>query len=240
VNVVAIIQARMGSSRLPGKVLRKVLGRELLSYQVERIRRCNQIDQVVIATTTKAIDHPIVEYCINNKILYYRGDEEDVLSRYYEAAVNYQADVIVRLTGDCPLLDPEIVDYMIAMYEKNPNHYVSNVIQRTFPRGFDIEIIPFQLLKEINEQATSAYDREHVTTFLRNQSTIFPTIDVTNERDLSNYRLTVDTFEDFQLIQKIIEELYPNNPCFSLKDVVELLASQPKLLQLNAHIEQKR
>ncbi|SER76099.1 spore coat polysaccharide biosynthesis protein SpsF [Gracilibacillus ureilyticus] len=238
-RVVAIIQARMGSSRLPGKVMRKVLGKPLIAYQLERVRRAANIDEIMIATTTEKNDDPIVTFCEEEKVPYYRGSEHDVLSRYYHAARSAGANVIVRLTSDCPLIDPAVIEKIAGAYSGS-SAYVSNVVKRTFPRGMDVEVFSMELLEMMYHEATSERDREHVTTFIREQPDRFQLCDITNGTDYSKYRLTVDTIEDFTVIRKIIEYLYPSNPSFTLDDVINLLNRHPDLLKINAHIEQKR
>ncbi|MFC4403916.1 cytidylyltransferase domain-containing protein [Gracilibacillus xinjiangensis] len=238
-KIVAIIQARMGSTRLPGKVLRQVLGKPLLAYQLERVRLAKHIDEIIIATTTQPTDDPIITFCQKEDVLFSRGSEQDVLSRYYDTAIQANADVIVRLTSDCPLIDPAVIDKVIETYTLS-NHYVSNVVRRTYPRGMDVEVFSIELLKQINEEATSKKDREHVTTFVREQPDRFKIKDVVHRSDYSNYRLTVDTAEDLMLIEKILEKIYPVSPAFTLEDIISLLQKHQDWLKINAHIEQKR
>lgn len=240
-KIVAIIQARMGSTRLPGKILKKVLGKTLLEYQLERVQRSKLIDEIVVATTTKKSDDDIVSLCNSLNISTYRGSEEDVLSRYFEAAVQYEADIVVRLTSDCPLIDPNIVDQVIQLYLDNqPIDYVSNAIERSFPRGLDTEVFSFATLKKAYEEATLQRDREHVTAYIYTNRHLFSLTYLKNDRDYRHYRWTVDTKEDFELIRLILEEIYPNNPTFTMHDIIELLNDHPNWIKINAHIEQKK
>lgn len=241
-NVVAIIQARMTSTRLPGKVLLKVRGKSLLEYELERIRRSKLIHQTVIATTTNSTDDPIVELAFSLGIPYYRGSEEDVLSRYYEAAKAYQAEVVVRLTSDCPLIDPVIIDQTLQTYLDHANQfdYISNTLTRSFPRGMDTEVFSFQSLEIAYFEATQAYEREHVTPYLYLHPDRFRLGKVVHNGDLSKHRWTVDTPEDFELIRRIIQKLYPENPNFTMQDILHLLDDNPEWIEINRHIEQKK
>ncbi|NEO63206.1 MAG: NTP transferase domain-containing protein, partial [Moorea sp. SIO4G2] len=162
-KLVIIVQARMTSTRLPGKVLKQVLGKPLLDYQIERLRRVKLADEIVIATTINQTDEPIVELCNSISIPYFRGSEEDVLARYYGAAVEHQADVVVRVTSDCPLIDPQVIDQVIQFYldHQGEYDYVSNSLQRTYPRGMDTEVFSFAALDEAFHEASAQPDREH-------------------------------------------------------------------------------
>lgn len=231
----------MGSTRLPGKVLKKVLGKPLLEYQIERIRHATLIDDIVIATTTKEADKPIVNLCKKLSILYYRGSEEDVLSRYYEAALKFEADVVVRLTSDCPLIDPIVIDHVIRTFlnEKDKLDYVSNTIERTFPRGMDTEVFSFNALEKAFTCAKQSSFREHVTPFIYKNPNDFRLKNVKLNEDYSNYRLTVDTIEDFNLIKRVLASLYVESPVFKLEDLILFLRLNPDLEKINAHVEQK-
>jgi spore coat polysaccharide biosynthesis protein SpsF len=241
-KVAAIIQARMGSTRLPGKVLKKVLGKTLLEYQIERVKRAKTIDEIIIATTKKESDDPIVQLCQQLSIPYYRGSEEDVLSRYYKAATEFNVDVIVRLTSDCPIIDPNVIDKVIGCYLENRDQYdyVSNTLMRTYPRGLDTEVMSYEVLKRAHEEAKELVYREHVTAYIYNHPNHFNLCNVLNEKDDSKHRWTVDTEEDFLLIKNILETLYPLNPLFTLEDVIQILRDKPEWVEINAHIEQKK
>ncbi|WP_445479404.1 cytidylyltransferase domain-containing protein [Lysinibacillus irui] len=239
-RIVAIIQARMGSTRLPGKILKKVNGRPLLSYQIERLQQSNYINDLVIATTIDEKDDLIVEFCEKNNILSFRGSEEDVLARYYETAKAFKAEAIVRITSDCPIIDVQVVDKTIQYFIDNNFEYVSNTVERTYPRGLDTEIFTFAALEIAYNEAVLKRDREHVTAYFYTNPDIFKISSVRNEIDYSKYRWTVDTEEDFQLIKNIIENLYSNNPQFTLHDTVQLMETNPDWFNINAHIEQKK
>ncbi|MGG2075404.1 glycosyltransferase family protein [Lysinibacillus irui] len=240
-RVVAIIQARMGSTRFPGKILKEINGRPLLSYQLERLKNSTLIDEFVIATTRKEQDNEIVNFCKQQNIKYYRGSETDVLERYYEAAVEFNADAIVRITSDCPIIDVQIVDKTIDVFLENEQYdYVSNILERTYPRGLDTEIFSFAALEKAYKEAKSERDREHVTAYFYTNPNIFKIANVKNDFDYSNFRWTVDTIEDFELIKNIIKTLYVKNSFFNLQDTVNVMKKNPGWFQINAHIEQKK
>ncbi len=237
-KVAAIIQARVGSTRLPGKVLKKVLGKTLLEYQIERVKRSKTIDEIIIATTTKESDNPIVQLCQQLSIPYYRGSEEDVLLRYYEAATEFNVDVVVRLTSDCPVIDPKVIDKVITYYVNNRSKY-DYVSNSSYPRGMDTEVFSFRVLEEAYHKAVEQYEREHVTPFIYLNPDIYNLGKVVCITDMSHYRWTVDTPEDFKLIQKIITTLYPFNNEFTMEDILELFEKNPEWLEINSHIKQK-
>lgn len=240
-KTVAIIQARMGSTRLPGKVLKKVLGKPLLEYQLERVKKSRLIDEIVVATTVKEQDQPIVDFCTEKGVSCYRGSEEDVLARYYEAAKAYEADIVVRLTSDCPVIDPGVIDRVIqAFLEDEEADYVSNTLERTFPRGMDTEVFSFQALEQAFQSARMQSEREHVTPYIWKNSDRFSIKSVFHRDDLSIHRWTVDTPEDFELIKKMIEHLYRVQRDFSMEDMLQLLDQHPQWKEINAHIEQKK
>ena len=241
-KTVAIIQARMGSTRLPGKILKEINGKSLLEYQIERIQRSKIIDDIVIATTNKEAEDPIIRLCMRLGISYFQGSEDNVLKRYYEAAILNKADTIVRLTSDCPLIDPVIMDDVIKYYILNRNSidYCSNTIERTYPRGLDVEVFSFVALEAAFHNAVLSRDREHVTSYIYTNPNLFRVAGITNEIDLSQYRWTVDENEDFILIKKILKNLYIVNKEFLLKDIIQLLKENPEWNEINAKIEQKK
>ncbi|MDP8230772.1 MAG: glycosyltransferase family protein [Candidatus Gorgyraea atricola] len=235
-RVGVIIQARMGSTRLPGKAMRPILNKPILEILVERLRRCKKTDLLSIATTINKNDDIIEALARKLKVECFRGDEEDVLGRYYEAAKKYGLDIIVRITSDCPLTDPSLVDDVIVYYLDNPQvDYVSNVINRTYPRGFDIEVFSFQSLKKASEKAVKPYQREHVTPFIYEN---MGCLNYEDDRDSSKYRVTVDTVEDFELVSAIYDILNKGAQ-FGYRQVVDLLDSRPDLVALNQFVEQK-
>ena len=240
-KTVIIVQARMTSTRLPGMVMKRVLGKPLLEYQLERLQRVKLADEIVIATTTNQTDEPIVELCNSLSVACFRGSEDDVLSRYYGAATAHKADLVVRVTSDCPLIDPQVIDTVIDYYLQNQSHYdyVSNSLERTYPRGMDTEVFAFSTLQQAFWEATAQPDREHVTPFIHRQPARYRLGHVIYSEDCSHHRWTVDTPEDFELIQKIIEAIYPRKPNFTLEDCLSLLKKHPEWYIINSHVSQK-
>lgn len=239
---VIIIQARMGSSRLPGKVLKLVLGKPLLEFQIERLQKIKNIDEVIIATSNSEKDDPIIDLCNRLSIPFYRGSENDVLSRFYNCASNYNADVIVRLTADCPVIDPFVVEGILNCYLGNIDKYdyVSNTLERSFPRGMDTEVFSFKILSEAYREAKQDFEREHVTPFIYRNPERYSLSNYALDKNESRHRWTVDTIEDFSLIEKIIKNLYPKNLDFSLDDILKLIYENPEWSLINEHIEQKK
>lgn len=240
-KTVIIIQARMTSTRLPGKILKEVLHKTLLEYQLERLQRVELAHQIVVATTINDNDEPIVKLCRRLGISCFRGSEDDVLSRYYYAAREYEADVVVRITSDCPLIDPQLVDQVIRHYIDNSDHYdyVANILERTYPRGMDTEVFPFRILEEAQLNAVEASEREHVTPYMR-EAGRYRLGNVCYDVDQSRHRWTVDQAEDFELIKLILESFYPVNPHFTMGDVLNLLNEHPDWVKINAGVEQKK
>lgn len=240
-NTVVIVQARLGSTRLPGKTMKQILGRPLLSFLLERLQSCQMIDEIVVATTKNPRDKQIVEFCRREHIHSFIGEESDVLDRYFQAAEAAGADVVVRVTGDCPLIDPQIVDQVIKTFvDHYPKYeYVSNVIDRTFPRGMDVEVFSLKCLETIKQYASTPEELEHVTTYLLKHQDRYSCYSVKHDSDLSNYRWTVDTAEDWVLVKNILESLYPSKASFTMKDILDILEQHPEWNDINAHVIQK-
>lgn len=240
-NVVAIIQARTGSTRLPGKVLMDISGKSMLGHVVERLSYCKFLDKTVIATTDMKSDDGIEKFCDDNGVFCFRGSEKDVLQRYYEAARANSASAIVRITADCPLIDPHVVDKAVMAYLDRFDSYdgASNVIRRTYPRGLDVEVVSFQSLEECHKEAKEAYQREHVTVYLYENPSKFNLYSVEQDDDLSLLRWTVDEDFDFKLISEIYKRLYRKGGMFYMEDVVNLLKKCPELKSINSGIKQK-
>lgn len=236
----------MTSTRLPGKILRTVLQKPLLQYLLERVQRVEEASDIIVVTTDKPSDDPVVSLCDDLGVLYFRGSEDNVLERYYLAAMEFDVDTVVRVTGDCPLIDPAIIDKVIGVFH-NDEHakFVTNSPEeqkgerRTYPRGMDVEVFSIMALTEAHNEATAPEDLEHVTPFLRNNRKRYPCALVQSSVDRSQYRLTVDTPEDFELVRRILENLYPKNPRFTLADVERVLIENPEWVKLNAGVKQK-
>ncbi|NOW05993.1 cytidylyltransferase domain-containing protein [Clostridium beijerinckii] len=243
-KVVCIIQARMGSSRLPGKVLKKICGKTILEHEVNRLKLVYNIDEIVIATTVEERDKVIVEEANRLKVKYFRGSENDVLSRYYLAAKENNADVVIRVTSDCPCMDSRIIEDIVDTFKKYRDSekidYMSNTLARTFPRGYDVEIFNFDCLENAFLKSEKDYEREHVTPYLYDFNNKFKIKEYKNSYDYSNYRVTLDTIEDLKVIESIFERLYCENSNFHMQEVVEFLKQNPEVVNINAKIEQKK
>lgn len=233
-NIVVIIQARVSSSRLPGKVLELLGGLPMFLYQIQRVAQCKKINNIVLATSDDVSDDSIVKICEDNQIDYFRGNLNDVLGRFYRAACYYKADIIVRLTADCPLSDPNLIDKMISFYLDHNYDYVSNGIKRTFPDGFDVEIFNFEILEKSYNVARLQSEREHVTPYIIKHPELFKLGSYVQQRDSSKYRVTVDYPEDLQLVRQIVSKL---NKKFSYLEVISLLENNPSLVKLNESFE---
>lgn len=241
-STVIIVQARMTSTRLPGKVLKRILGRPMLSYQLERLRQVHDVDAIVVATTTNRTDDPIVEFCAAEKVGCTRGSEADVLSRYYQTAIEFLAQTIVRVTSDCPLLDPEVVNQVLSVFAATPAcyDYVSNMIQPTFPLGMATEVMSMTTLSDVFERAREPAEREHVTPYIYWHPERYRIGSVTMSPDLSHHRWTVDTTEDFDLISRIVQTLYPTKPDFRMADVLSVLQAHSDWEDINRHVSQNK
>ena len=236
-----IVQARMGSSRLPGKVMKKILGRPMLDQQIERLSRVSRASEIVVATSDSFGDDAVEELCKDLAVRCYRGSEDDVLSRYYEAARMMNARTVVRVTGDCPLIDPELVDQIIDEYDRHSEtvDYCSNTVNRTYPRGLDTEVFSMAALERAFHEAGESSDREHVTPYIWRQPDRFTIRQVTEPTDHSNHRWTVDTVQDLVLVQKMFEAIYPHDPEFGWRDCLALLEQHPDWVAINADVKQK-
>jgi spore coat polysaccharide biosynthesis protein SpsF len=237
-RIVAIVQARMGSSRLPGKALKDIHRRTMLARVVRRVGRSDLLDEVVVATTSQSQDDAIIAECERLGVPYFRGLETDVLDRYYQAAKAFFADIIVRITSDCPLIDPEIIDIVIRAFLDNRVDYASNTLTSTYPRGLDVEVFSFLALEKAWQEASADYERVHVTPYLYQHPEIFRLLSIASEEDSSCYRLTVDTQEDLDLI-RIIYEIIDKDDDFSWRDALVLLMAKPEIAKINSHICQK-
>jgi glutamate-1-semialdehyde 2,1-aminomutase len=232
-RVVAIMQARMSSSRLPGKVMLPILGRPMIGWQIERVRRCRNIDRLVVATSTDPSDDPLAQYVSSLDIDVFRGSLEDVLGRFAAVSEGFPAHHYVRLTGDCPLADPEIIDRTIDLHLSSGADYTSNSHEPSFPDGFDTEVMTATTLQRAAARASTPAEREHVTLYVRQRPEVFRFETLRNKQDLSDYRLTVDTAADFRLVTGIFTALSPGG-VFSLTDVMRFLEQSPDLREVNS------
>ena len=237
----AIVQARTGSTRLPGKVLMKLAGKPVLYRVIERLRCCRELDEIVVATSDRENDEAIAALCRELEIFCFRGSENDVLDRFFRTARTVGAEIIVRITADCPLLDPRLLDRMMLEFQsrKPPVDYLSNTLKRTFPRGLDAEIFTARALEKAWREASHPAEREHVTPYIYHHPESFRRAGFTNPEDLSAQRWTLDTAEDFQLLSAIYKALYRPGPPFTTREVLEFLKLRPELAAVNRKIEQK-
>jgi spore coat polysaccharide biosynthesis protein SpsF len=242
-KTVAIVQARLGSTRLPKKMLLDLVGKPLLWHVIHRLRASSKIDSVVIATTNTPQDDAITNFCSEYDFLCYRGSEDDVLDRFYQTAKYHEADTVVRVTGDCPLIDPNIVDLIITAFHSQNCDYASNLGSidpngffqgRTFPDGLDAEAFSLQTLKCAWQEAALPSDREHVTPYIYKNPDKFRVFQVTQKEDLSSLRWTLDGPEDLIFIRQIFEALYSPKHHFLTPDVLNLLTMHPELNEINA------
>ncbi|MGL6361308.1 cytidylyltransferase domain-containing protein [Aeromonas veronii] len=231
--ILGILQARTSSSRLPNKVLKELLGEPMLARQIERLKRCKQLDQLLVATSDQPEDHAIAELCDKMGIPCFCGPLDDVLLRFYLAAQPYQPTHVVRLTGDCPLADPTVIDELIALHLAGPYDYSSNCGNPSYPDGLDAEIISGSVLATLQENATTQTEREHVTYYVRSHPDQFAIGELQRTPSLAHLRWTVDEPADFELVKRIYQALYPANPTFTTDDILALLAQQPELAIFN-------
>jgi spore coat polysaccharide biosynthesis protein SpsF len=239
VTAAAIVQARMGSTRLPGKALVDIAGMSMLARVIDRTRRCRLIQRIVIATTVKPHDDAIVEHAREIGVDVYRGDEEDVLDRYYQAALTFPCDVVVRITSDCPLLDPGIADQVVRplLLPGSVIDYRANTLERTYPRGLDVEAVPFTTLERVWRDARSFHERAHVFPHVYEHPEKFVLSGMSDPVDRSYMRWTVDTAEDLAFVRAIYAELATRE--FSWLDVLRVIDAHPGLLEINAQVRQK-
>lgn len=238
-NIVTVIQARISSSRLPGKVLLPLADRPLLLRLIERVRMANKCGAVVVATTYNHDDNPIEKICVKEGITCYRGHSEDLLDRHYQVGFKYDADAVVKIPSDVPLVDPMIIDKVIQVYLENVEiaDYVSNLHPATYPDGNDVEVIGMEALQKAWQEATQPFEREHTTPFIWERPGQFRLINVEWESGLDysmTHRWTIDYPEDYSFIKAVFEELYPRKNNFTIDDILDLLHYRPELMRLNA------
>lgn len=234
-NTVAIIQARMASTRLPGKVLTDIGGQPMLWHVVRRAQKVKHLDRVVVATSTDSSDDPVFRFCKDHGFDVFRGSQTDVLDRYYQAANSFSADVVVRLTADCPLLDSSVIERVIALFLESEFDYTANILKCTYPDGLDTEVFSFMALEQAWRQAMLKSEREHVTPYIRNHPDIFNLGNVNHVEDLSSLRWTVDEPEDLDFVRAVYSHFKSNT--FYMEDILKLLSEQPGLLVINQGIK---
>ena len=240
-NILTVVQARMGSSRLPGKVLLPLAGQPLLVRMVERVQRSRLAGTVVVATTTEAADDAVAACCTAHGLACFRGDALDLLDRHYQAARHYGAEVVLKIPSECPLIDPAVIDQVLGTYLKNPDQYdfVSNLHPATFPDGNDVEVMRFEALETAWHEARRPLEREHTTPYFWENPDRFRLANVvwaTGQNFSMSHRWTIDYPEDYEFIKAVYEALHPSKPNFGLDDILRLLENRPDIARLNAHL----
>jgi spore coat polysaccharide biosynthesis protein SpsF len=240
-KIVATIEARMTSTRLPGKPLLLAEGISMLEHLVRRLKTCISLDQIILATTTNQADDILVQHAETLDIKIFRGSEEDVLQRVLDAAIFYEADVIVEITGDCPVIDPQLIEQAISIYKNNDVDYVSNGNIRSYPDGMDVQIFRTDVLSKSASMTQDPLDREHVTLHIRNNLELFSRINIISPPELywPDLGLTLDEKDDYELLKKIISYFETVNPIFSCHEVINYLKENKYLLSINSSVSRK-
>ncbi len=233
--VLCIVQARSSSSRLPGKVLKPIFGKPMIIHELERLRRSRRIDKIVLATSQDESDNELANIVVDNGFEAYRGSLDDVLGRYYQCAKTYQPEHVVRITGDCPVIDWRVVDAVIEKHLAEGNDYTST--SEEYPDGLDTEIVRFSALEQAWKDARMSSEREHVTLYIRNHADQFRCGQMACRQNLNRMRWTVDEPQDFEFIRKVYGELYGQNNDFSMQDILRLLECKPEMLTVNQGIQ---
>lgn len=237
-KIVVVVQARMSSSRLPGKVLFPILGESLLYRMIERLRRVKYPIDIVVATSTDETDKIIEVVCQDKHIEFYRGQLHDLLDRHYQVGLLTEADAVIKIPADCPLIDPKIIDKVIDFYLQHENQYdyISNLHPATYPDGNDVELMTFDALERAWQEGRRPLELEHTTPYFWENPDKFRIANIAWESGLDysmSHRFTIDYYEDYQFIKRIFEELYPNNPAFTMEDVLKLIDLKPEIYEIN-------
>lgn len=233
--MLGVIQVRMGSTRLPGKALKPVLSKPLLWLLYERVKAATSLERVVIATGDGIQNQPIVDFAEKYNIEYFAGSEQDLVSRFYQTAQKFGATAVVRVTGDCPLVDPDVVNKVVACYKESSGNcdYVTNALKPTYPDGLDLDIFPLKTLERMNREMHDSFWREWLTSYLRERPQEYRIANVEHDTDLSALRWTVDHEEDLDFVEAVFSRLYPKKKIFLMKDILELLEKEPLLAEIN-------
>ena len=234
-NVVAIVQARTGSTRLPGKVFLPLNGKPLIWHIIQRVRKSNFVNQIVIATTLNKKDDQLVEWAANENITIYRGSEDDVLDRFYQTAIYIKADIIVRVTADDPFKDPEIIDKAISIFIDNDLNFISNNNPPTFPEGLDVEVFDMDTLKLAFNNSKDSFEKEHVTPYMFRNAEKIKTQNFKNIENKSNLRWTIDTEIDYEMVKIVYQNLYKEGSIFMYKEIIDYIQKFPHVGFMNVH-----
>lgn len=232
-NISAIVQIRMGSTRLPGKTFLNLAGKPLIYHVINRLKSTKKVNELIIATTKNNEDDEIEIWCKNHEIKCFRGSENNVLKRYYDCAQKYNSDYIVRVTGDDPFKDYRIIDKAVEIITSNKYDFVCNNSPASYPEGLDVEVFTKDTLTKIYENVTSDEEKEHVTLYIHNNKSLFKTFNMENSEDLSNYRWTIDYEEDYIFTKKIYDKLYFKKNIFLTEDIYKILKENSSLLSIN-------
>ncbi len=232
-KVVAIVQARMGSTRLPGKVLKDILGKPMLWHLVKRVRAARYVDDVVIAATTNEKDDSLEKFAVENNLGIYRGSEDDIVDRLFNAGGEYDAHTIVRVWGDCPLIDPDLIDKVLSEFISGGYDYANNFNPPTYPVCMSFEVYTLKTLERIWNETDDMFYRQYPSEYIYRNHVLFKTIYDKNDINLSNIHLTVDYIQDFELITEIFRALYKDDRVFHIKDILEFIGKYPKLKEMN-------
>lgn len=236
-NVVAIIQARTGSTRLPNKIFSQLSGYSLLYHVVNRLKPSKEINQIVVATTNSSNDNCIQDWCEKFNIDFYRGSEQNVLKRYFETAKKFKADIIIRVTADDPFKDYRIIDKAVTILKEEKIDFVCNNSPVSFPEGLDVEVLTMDALSQSYHKSTLDFEKEHVTQFIHKNKNKFKTFNIKNDIDLSSHRWTIDTEEDYLFAKEIYSNLFKPNKFFLPEDIYQLLKKMPELLDINREVK---
>lgn len=245
-KLTAIIQARLGSSRLPGKVMVKINGKPLLYYVINQTSHSKYIKNIIVATTRLSQDKKIVSFCKSNNIKYFRGSNTDLLDRYYNCAKKFNCNPIIRITSDCPLIDPIVIDTIIKKFLENSYDYVSNNIEKkqnewvnstcNFPQGMTVEISSFEALEKVWKKSKKSSEREHVFPYIQSHPKFFKISNVKHKPDYSHVRCTVDRKEDLTFIKELFKNFPKNLRFIKMKDIIKIIKSDPDLIKINSSI----
>jgi len=236
-NVLAIIQARVGSTRLPNKVLMPLGDKTVLEHVVNRVHKAGSIKDLIVATTTNKEDIEIVKLCSQIGVKHFCGSEEDVLDRFYQACKKTKPDNIVRITADCPIIDPFVIELVVSEHIKRGVDYTSNTLEATYPDGQDVEVFKFSAMEKAWNNSTLMSEREHVTPYINKNPNLFKLYNVINNENLKDKRWTLDNKEDYDFLKKIFENLYLKNNFFGMYDVLTLLKQKPEIENINGSIK---
>jgi len=236
-KIIAIIQARCGSTRFPNKVFANLCNKPLIWHVVNRLKYSRSINKIVLATTVNPLDDKLCNWAIANGVSFFRGSENDVLNRYYEAAKEFNADIIIRITADDPFKDPIIIDRAVCKLQEEKADFVCNNYPPTYPEGLDVEVFTFRALEIEEQNSKDNFEREHVTQYIYHHSCDFKICNVSHSKDLSSLRWTIDTEKDFEMAQQVYLSLYKDeNAIFYMEDILQLIEKHPEIAQINSDV----